>query len=190
MSGIDIPDQVLVGRVLLNDDRHAFNTLVRRHQSGLRIWLARLCRGDMAAADDLAQETFLLAWRRLGQFRGEAQFGTWLHSIGYRQFLMRERSRPPDRLHEPLADGELERLADPGPAVERTFALGRDLDRAMAVLSTQEYAAIVQCCLLEHEQDEAARVMGCAVGTVKSHVFRAKRKLRVALADWRSKEPS
>ena len=48
----------------------------------------------------------------------------------------------------------------------------------------------MQCCLLEQPQEVAAQVMGCAIGTVKSHVFRAKQKLKLVLADWRSKEPS
>lgn len=190
MTASDISDEALVARVLLSDDRHAFNVLVRRHQSGLRLWLARLCHGDLAAADDLAQDTFLQAWRRLDQFRGEARFSTWLHSIGYRQFLMRERRQPAGRRHEAFEPGELERLSDGAPAVDLQFALERDLGRAMASLSPQEHAAIVQCCLLEQPQEVAAQVMGCAIGTVKSHVFRAKQKLKLVLADWRSKEPS
>lgn len=183
-------DQVLVARALLNDNRHAFDTLVRRHQSALRIWLARLCHGDLAGADDLAQETFLQAWRRLDQFRGEAQFSTWLHSIGYRQFLMRERRHAGARAREAVDAAVLEQWPDPRPAVDQRFAMERDLAAAMAVLSPHEYAAIVQCFLLEHPQEEAAQVMGCAVGTVKSHIFRARQKLRQALAAWHSKESS
>ncbi|MHC1480965.1 RNA polymerase sigma factor [Frateuria aurantia] len=190
MSGPELSDQALVARALLNDDRHAFNTLVRRHQSALRLWLARLCHGDQAVADDLAQETFLQAWRRLGQFRGEAQFSTWLHSIGYRQFLMHQRRHPAERRSQAMDAVDLEQLQDQQPAVDHHFALERDLDRAMQVLSPHEYAAIMQCYVLDQPQEEAALVMGCAVGTVKSHVFRAKQKLRQALADWHTKEPS
>jgi DNA-directed RNA polymerase specialized sigma24 family protein len=59
-------DQSLVARALLGDDRRAFEQLVRRHQGMVRAQLCRLLHGDEAAADDLAQETFLLAWRKLG----------------------------------------------------------------------------------------------------------------------------
>jgi len=71
-------DRALVARVLLTDDRRAFEQLVRRHQGMVRAQLVRLLQGDRARADDLAQETFLLAWRKLGQFRGDARFSTWL----------------------------------------------------------------------------------------------------------------
>ena len=66
-------DRALVARVLLNDDRAAFEQLLRRYQGVVRAQLRRLLHGDAATADDLAQETFLLAWRKLGQFRGEAR---------------------------------------------------------------------------------------------------------------------
>ncbi len=56
-------DEPLVARVLAADDRRAFAELVRRHQSAVRTLLWRLCRGDAALADDLAQETFVKAWR-------------------------------------------------------------------------------------------------------------------------------
>jgi RNA polymerase sigma-70 factor (ECF subfamily) len=76
-------DEALVARVLSTDDRRAFAELVRRHQSALRTLLRRLCSGDDARADDLAQEAFLAAYRRLATFRGEARFGTWLHRLAY-----------------------------------------------------------------------------------------------------------
>lgn len=58
-------DRALVARVLLGDDRNAFEQLLRRHQGMVRAQLRRLLQGDAAGADDLAQETFLLAWRKL-----------------------------------------------------------------------------------------------------------------------------
>jgi len=86
-------DQSLVARVLLGDDRRAFEQLVRRHQGMVRAQLCRLLHGDQAAADDLAQETFLLAWRKLDQFRSEARFSTWLHRIAYACFLQACRTK-------------------------------------------------------------------------------------------------
>jgi RNA polymerase sigma-70 factor (ECF subfamily) len=56
-------DRALVARVLLDDDRRAFEQLMRRHQGMVRAQLRRLLHGDEAAADDIAQEVFLLAWR-------------------------------------------------------------------------------------------------------------------------------
>src|SRR5689334_14344277 len=80
-------DTALVARVLASDDRHAFATLVRRHQSTVRGLLRRLTCGDAARADDLAQETFLRAYRGLASLRGSAKLSSWLLSIAYRTFL-------------------------------------------------------------------------------------------------------
>src|SRR5436853_6804078 len=87
MSSAAVSDAQLIARVLVQDDRHAFGELVRRHQSAVRATLRRLTGGDRALADDLAQETFLLAYRNLRSFRQEAKFSTWLYRIAYNAFL-------------------------------------------------------------------------------------------------------
>ena len=74
-------DADLIARVLLADDQNAFGELVRRYQSPLRAFLTRMTRGDSHLADDLAQETFIRAWKHLASFRGEARFSTWLFGI-------------------------------------------------------------------------------------------------------------
>ena len=92
---------------LAGDDPAAFSALVRLHQGGLRAFLRRLTRGDQALADDLAQESFLEAWRKIGQFRGDAPFAAWLHRIAWSRFLMTARKRKPEPLD---AADELTRL--------------------------------------------------------------------------------
>ena len=72
MAQAPVTDAQLIARVLVQDDRHAFSELVRRYQSALRATLRRLTAGDHALADDLAQETFLLAYHNLASFRQEA----------------------------------------------------------------------------------------------------------------------
>ena len=81
-------DADLVARVLVKDDHHAFAELVRNHQSAIRGLLRQLTRGDLALADDLAQETFLRAYKNIRNFRGEAKFSTWLYRIGYNLSLI------------------------------------------------------------------------------------------------------
>ena len=76
-------DTELVARVLASDDRRAFAELVRRHQSAVRGLLRRLCAGDAAQADDLAQETFLRAYRSLKGWRGEGRLSPWLYRIAW-----------------------------------------------------------------------------------------------------------
>src|SRR5215470_11191411 len=87
MPPTSVSDAELIARVVVSDDRHAFGELVRRHQSAIRATLRRLAAGNLALADDLAQETFLLAYRNLKSFRQEARFSTWLYRIAYNAFL-------------------------------------------------------------------------------------------------------
>jgi len=74
-------------------DSAAFGALVRMHQSSLRGFLLRLTRGDRPLADDLAQETFLEAFRKIAQFRGDGSFAGWLYRIAWSRFLMQARRR-------------------------------------------------------------------------------------------------
>ena len=80
---MELTDADLIARVLANDDQHAFGELVRRHQSSVRGLLRQLTRTDVSLADDLAQETFLRAYKNIRSFRGEARFFTWLYRIAY-----------------------------------------------------------------------------------------------------------
>src|SRR5262245_26735424 len=90
---MSLTDQDLIARVLADDDRNAFAELVRRNQSPVRGLLRKLTGGDHGLADDLAQETFLRAYRALGSFRGETRFSAWLFSIAYRAFLSDRRAQ-------------------------------------------------------------------------------------------------
>ena len=184
-------DAELIARALVSDDRHAFAELVRRHQSAVRACLRRLTAGNHALADDLAQESFMLAYRNLGSFRQEAKFSTWLYRIATNCWLADARKRKETLLgdsDEDLADddegGGDGAAGSSGGDHARGTALKVDLERALGVLSEAERAAIVQCYHNDLSHEEAAFVLGCPVGTVKTHVHRAKQKLRVALASW------
>lgn len=171
-------DSALVARTLLADDARAFEQLVRRHQGMVRAQLRRLLHGDAARADDLAQETFLLAWRKLHQFRGEARFATWLYRIAYSCFLqsVRKRQNPA----EPAGD----QAAGTQPSAGEDVALRLDLERAMRGLSADEQAVLLHVAQLGLSHEEAAYVLSMPLGTVKSHARRGKDKLRKLLADW------
>src|ERR1043166_8284441 len=92
MPSAAVSDAQLIARVLVQDDRHAFGELVRRYQSAVRATLRKLTGGNQALAEDLAQETFLLAYRNLRSFRQEARFSTWLYRIAYNAFLAAART--------------------------------------------------------------------------------------------------
>lgn len=191
MAQAPITDAELIARVVVKDDRHAFSELVRRYQSTVRATLRRLTAGNDALADDLAQETFLLAYRNLRSFRQEARLSTWLYRIATNAFLADARKRKEELLGDddvsvPEPDDEAETStheANTGD-MTRTANLKIDMTRALAVLSEGERAAIVQCYHNDLSHEEAAYVLGCPVGTVKTHVLRGKQKLARALAAW------
>jgi len=192
----EVPDAALVARVLAGNDRHAFGELVRRHQGQTRALLRRLCKEDHALADDLAQEAFLQAFRKLAQFRADAAFGTWLYRIAYNVFLMHVRSRkeevPLDEAMPPAEDDEDESRSGPQQTsgVEAQSVRELDVRRALSKLSEEERMAIVQCYYLDRSHEEAAYVLGCPVGTVKSYIFRAKKKLQLLLPAWEPRSAS
>jgi RNA polymerase sigma-70 factor (ECF subfamily) len=170
---------VLVTRALAGDERHAFAELVRRHQSAVRTLLRRLTRNDHGLADDLAQDTFIQVYRNLRQYRGDAKFATWIYRIAYNTFLAHVRSaHPEEELPEQLPED------DTGPSLAQASAMKLDLARALATLSEGERAAIIQCYYQDLSHEEAAYVLGCPLGTVKTNVLRGKQKLRAVLAAW------
>ena len=190
MAESPLTDAELIARVVVRDDRHAFSELVRRHQSAVRTTLRRLTTGNHALADDLAQETFMLAYRNLGSFRQEAKFSTWLYRIATNAYLADARKRKEELLGDRDADVADEEAGDTGgdeegvPDPARAATLSMDMQRAMAVLSDAERAAIVQCYHNDLSHEEAAQVLNCPVGTVKTHILRAKQKLKSRLAAW------
>jgi RNA polymerase sigma-70 factor (ECF subfamily) len=162
---------------------------VKRHQSAVRACLRKLTAGNHALADDLAQDTFVLAWRNLKSFRQEARFSTWLYRIATNCWLAHMRKRQEELLGDRDADVADEADEDAlARAATRDHAAGTtmkiDMERALATLSEGERAAIVQCYHNDLSHEEAAYVLGCPVGTVKTHILRGKQKLRVALAAW------
>jgi len=165
-------DAELVARVLAGDDRRAFAELVHRHQSMVRGLLRRLCAGDAARADDLAQESFLAAYRKLGTWRGGARLSTWLCAIAYRAWASQARRAPQPVPPEP---------APPRPAADRAIE-HHDLLRALSGLREEERSALALTYGQELTHEEAAEILGSPVGTVKSLVLRGKEKLRRLLA--------
>lgn len=166
------PDQLLTRRAVAGDAA-AFSVLVRQHQSKVRGFLRRLTRGNAALADDLAQETFFEAWRKIAQYRAEGSFSGWLCGIAWSRFLMDRRKRR----EEPLQDADEAASFDPGPAL----AARLDLEGAMARLASPERAVLTLCYALGHSHGEAAEILEMPLGTVKSHVLRGREKLKAML---------
>lgn len=174
-------DAALVERAVQEGDARVFDILVRRHQGLVRAQLRRLLGDDPALADDLAQETFVLAWRKLAQFRGESRFSTWLYRIAhtcFQQYWRRQGWRVRDEL-------ELERHDDEAPGADMPIPeLVIDIDAALLRLSENQRVAVLYCVQLGLSHEEAALVLEMPLGSVKTNVARGKAKLRQLLQDW------
>ena len=175
-------DAALVERAR-QGSQDAFAELVARHQS--RVFnLARALTGSDADADDLAQETFVRAFRSLGSFRGESRFQTWLYRIAINQVRTHLRRRALFGWFSTAREegpGALDRLAAAGDA--EADLLRRDaIDRALARLPADQRTAVTLRDLEGLEYKEIAEVTGTPVGTVMSRIARGREKLRPLLA--------
>jgi len=165
-------DADLVARIVADDDRRAFAELVRRHQSAVRSLLRRLSAGDAALADDLAQETFLRAYRGLSGWRGSARLATWLYRIAWNLWASQARR---------AADPEPAEPEPPRPPADA--AIDRyDLERALGALRAEERTALALAYGQDMTHEEAARVLDWPVGTLKTHILRGKERLRRLLS--------
>ena len=166
-------------------DDEAFRHLVERHSRSV-FRLAYRMTGNEQDAEDVVQESFLRAYRQLGRFEARANFGTWLYRItaNCAVDMIRARQARRDQSHREALDPALP-LADATPGPDR-LAESAELDRrigaAMARLSPLERAAFT----LRHYEgrtiDEIGRTLGLRTSAAKHSVFRAVRKLRLALA--------
>jgi RNA polymerase sigma-70 factor (ECF subfamily) len=148
----------------------AFERLVARHQQAVRAFLRRAC-GDWTLADDLAQETFLTAWSRLAQLKGDASVRAWLCGIGYRKHLTARRSAGRERARERA--WEAERPSADQPMTHERLVL----EAAMQGLTPEQRACVALCLAADFSHAEAAEALSLPLGTVKSHVARGRARL-------------
>jgi len=150
--------------------------LVDAHQQAVRGFLRRFS-GHWAGADDIAQEAFVIAWRKLSQFEGRSSFRSWVSGIGMR--LARDAKRSHTRATARDGAWLEERAADTndGAPIEDRMALGE----AMAALPDDQRAAVALCLGEGFSHAEAASILKLPLGTVKSHVTRGRERLLRAL---------
>lgn len=156
----------------------AFEQLYRRHAARVYAVCLRMT-GNAATAEDCVQEAFVQAWRNLGQFETRSTFGTWLHRIAVNTVLQQVRRRQEllgegDSIEREVAD----RLADPlGDDPGRS----RDVEAAIAGLPAGARHVLVLVGLYGHSHEEAAQMLGVAVGTCKAQLHRARALLQARL---------
>jgi RNA polymerase sigma-70 factor (ECF subfamily) len=168
-------------------DADAFRVLVERHSRPL-FRLAFRMTGNEQDAEDIVQDTFLRAYRRIGKFDERASFGTWLYriTVNCSLDLVRARKRRSEQSGpaNPEIDDLMQSLPSTGATPDRMAMSGEARQRiaeAMEELSASERTAFV----LRHFEgmciDEVSRVLGCRPGAARHCVFRAVQKLRRAL---------
>ena len=170
----DLPDSALIGR-FLGGDEAAFRALYLRHTPRLRMIVVRLlgaARRD--EVDDVVQETWLAGCRGIHRYAGEAQFSSWLTTIGIRAAYARF-SRAGE-IETELFD-ELPAPVDPGPAT------AIDLERALSRLPDHQRVVVVLHDVEGFTHEEIARHLGVATGTTKATLSRARATLRRLLND-------
>ncbi len=168
-------------RAHVDGDPDAFAELVRRHRD--RLWAVALrTLGDPEEAADALQDALLSAFRRAETFRGDAAVTTWLHRIVVNACLDRLRRRKA-RPADPLPDDPDRETAHPGgPDLADLAAVTLDVEAALATLPPEQRAALVLVDLQGFTVADAAAVLGCPVGTVKSRCARARTRLAPLLA--------
>lgn len=185
-SGGDLDDLELVARVLAGDT-DAYAALVDRHRD-LVYTVALRIAGNETDAEDIAQEAFVRAYKALGAFRGDSKFSSWLYRITVNRALghIKRRMRAPfveadaDDLREtgraaaPTGESPLEALLD------EEFRLR--VRQAIAELPPRYRAVVTLYHLEERSYKEAAAILGLPIGTVKTHLHRARAMLRKILA--------
>ena len=184
-------DAQLVERVKLGDVR-AFEMLVVKYQRRIERLIGRMVR-DVDIVEDIAQETFIRAYRALPQFRGDSAFYTWLYRIAVntaKKALM-------DMKRNPLVSESALRSDDDGDEPSRTESELSDGETPEGILASKEIAAAVNSAvealsdelrqaitLREIEglsYEEIAEAMNCPIGTVRSRIFRAREAIALRL---------
>lgn len=177
------PDEAAAIAQAKDGDHDAFRVLVERHSRSM-YRLAYRMTGRAEDAEDIVQETFVRAYRQIGRFEQRSDFGTWLYRIAFNCAIDYLRARPHHETAEP--EDTLDRLANanntPSPDdLIYAVQIERRVQAALEGLTPKERAAF----LLRHYQgcsiDEICRTLNMKSNAAKHSVFRAVRKLRVAL---------
>lgn len=175
-----VPDQVLQAQAETADarraaggDHEAFERLYRANVGRIHA-LARRMAGD-GVADDLTQEVFIRAWQKLGQFRGDSRFGTWLHRLAVNHILSRRSTLRSQEGRMAPGEGLLDRVVAPRA---RSPGDALDLEGALRRLPEGARQVFVLYDVEGYAHEEIAELMGTSVGTSKSQLHRARMLLR------------
>jgi RNA polymerase sigma-70 factor (ECF subfamily) len=179
-----MPDALLVQRAQ-GGDAHAYELLVIKYQRRVERLIARMVR-DVDLEPDIAQETFISAWRALAQYRGDAQFYTWLYRIAVntakkallglkRDRILTETALQADGDDDETFIPETELITHATPESELAAReIAEAVQAALATLPDELRQAVTLREIEGLSYEEIAKVMNCPIGTVRSRIFRAR----------------
>lgn len=182
-----LPEAIVIARAQ-RGDASAFERIYRRHSSRVFSVCLRIV-GNIAAAEDLTQEAFLLVFRKIRSFRGDSAFSTWLHRIAVNLSLMRLRRNPAREVpleHSADAHDEppLARVPFACPDAHLSSSLDRlHLERALEQLRPSQKLVVVLHDIHGYKHSEIASMLDWSIGNSKSHLHRARSRLREILTE-------
>jgi RNA polymerase sigma-70 factor (ECF subfamily) len=162
-------------------DRAAFEKLYRTHCDRIYALCWRMCGCDAGLAEDMVQEAFVRAWYKLGLFRGDSKFGTWLHRLTVNVVLSDRRIRVKRLQRETEMVDEVERTLTGDKDV--SAGLRKDLEAAIAGLPERARTVLVLYDIEGYQHNEIAEMTGMAVGSSKAQLHRARKLVRDILKD-------
>lgn len=179
-SDVKSADLDLVERIR-DGDGSAFEDLYRQHATRLYNLASRMT-GTKGEADDLLQDIFLLAYRKMASFRGESSLGTWLYRLAMNHCLdvLRNRQTRMGQQTDSLDEPEATPVASPVPALSAVSRI--DLERAIAALPPACRAAFLLHDVEGFGHQEVGTILGVSEGTSKSQVHKARMRIRGYLA--------
>ena len=185
MAAVRISDDELIAATL-SGRSDAFSTLVERYERAVYHLAYRTLR-DTEEAKDAAQEAWIKAYRALASFRPGAKFATWIFTICYRVCCDRLARR------KRFTGDEIPDVADPSAGPAAQYEALEDASRLRAAIESlpEKYRTVITLFHLQNKQyEEIATVLNLPLGTVKTHLFRAKDLLRNALGDFAQRSTS
>lgn len=167
-------------RALKRGEEEAYRCLIKRYK-GMVYGIALRIVGDHTEADDIAQETFVRVYERVGGFRGQSKLSTWVYRIAYNLALARRRSmqRRAETSWDGLATSE-SAPADPAPTPEEAAAQASEAEAVRAAIGQlpERYRVpLVLCYMEELSLAQAAEIVGITEGGMKTRLHRARRML-------------
>lgn len=162
----------LIAEVAMNGSHRAFARLMEAHQGAVRRFLLVQTGGNAPLADDLAQDTFIKAYRHIAAFQGRSAFLTWLFRIAYNVHL--------DYVRSAKQTTDLEAANQQSNKNDTANGMKLDLNKALAILTPNEKICVTLQLMEQQTLERIAEITQLNINTVKSHLARGKQKM----AEW------